>query len=129
MYETLCTARHWIVQYMYHNKNMYILTLKQPESGATTSSNNSLRLTQNMHTLKQPERGATTPSNNSIRLTQNIHTLKQPGCRLLATIHSSQIIYFCLFTQAYMYNIIQAFKVNHDYARDHWNSLLKCKHT
>ena len=37
--------------------------LKEPGCGATTPSNNSLRLTHNMHTLKEPERGATTPSN------------------------------------------------------------------
>ena len=62
-------------------------TLKEPERGATTPSNNSLRLTYNMHTLKEPERGATTPSNNSLRLT---HTLKEPLSveqRLLATTH------------------------------------------
>ena len=53
-----------------------ILTLKEPECGAMTPSNNSLRLTRNM---KEPERGATT---NSLRLTHNMEQ------RLLATTHS-----------------------------------------
>ena len=88
-------------------------TLK--EHGATTPSDNSLRLTHNIHTLKEPlsvehrllatthsgshiyaytkrtsERGAPTPSNNSLRLTHNMHTLKEPLSveqRLQATTH------------------------------------------
>ena len=73
LYETLFIVQHGIVLYMYHNKYMaYMYAYK-----------------------KKPERGATTPSNNSLRLTHNMHTLNEPLSveqRLLATQSDSHII-------------------------------------